>query len=61
MTMCRIDYDTIYLCIYESCYAIHNILCDTDSCTTQKTSLLVLCRQRILDLLLNILNGDQTL
>ena len=32
-----------------------------EDANAQKTSLLVLCRQRILDLLLNILNGDQTL
>ena len=59
--MCRIDNDNINMCLNKCIYTVKNICCNTNTCTAEQTSLSILCRQRILDLLLNILDCDQTL
>ena len=61
MTVSGIDNDYIYLRLYQRLHTIHHVLRDADSCTTEQTSLIILRGERILDLLLNILNRDQTL
>ena len=60
MSVCGIDNDHVYMGINQSLHTLQNVCCDTYGSTAQQTSLLVLCGQRIFDVLLDILDRDQT-
>ena len=58
--MCGIYNDNIYMSFYQSINTIHHVCCDTDSSTTEQTTLFIFCRKRIFDLFFNIFDCDQT-
>ena len=58
--MCTIKYNYVYLGINQGSYTLQYISCNTNTGTAQKSSLCILCSQRVLDCLLNILNCDKT-
>lgn len=57
--MGRIDHNTVYLCVHQRIYAIHNIGRHAHSGSAEQTSLRILCRVRILNLFFNVLDGDE--
>ena len=59
MTMRGIHDDHIHGSLYQRFHTGKHIGCNTDGASAQKTSLCVFGRQRIFDLFLNILDGDQ--
>ena len=61
MAVCGIDDDAVDLGSYKRFHALENIRCHADAGAAEKTAALILGRIRILDLLLDILDGDQTL
>ena len=60
MTVCGIDNDDIDMGSNQGIDTLHHVSGDTDTGTAEKTSLIILCRKRILDLFFNIFDGDQT-
>ena len=60
MAMRGIDNDNIDMSLYQRIYTLQNVCCNTNSCTAQQTTMIVLGRQRVFDLFLNILDRDQT-
>ena len=61
MTVSGVKHNYVNVCLHQSLYAVENICGDAECSSTEQTTLCILCRQRILDLLLNILDRDQTL
>ena len=61
MTVCGIENDNVNLGFNKSCNPVENIGGNTYTCSAEKSSLLILGCIGILDGLLNILDGDQTL
>ena len=60
MTMCRINYDHIYISLHKRINTCKHICCDTNRSTTEKSSLCILGCKRILDLFLDILDGNES-
>ena len=61
VTVCRVQNQHVYLCIYQSVSTFQNICGDADRSTAEQATLFVAGRVRELYCLFNILNGDQTL
>ena len=61
MAMCRVENDDVYMCVDELLCTLDNIGCDTECSTAEESALCILRRVRILHLLLDILDGDETL
>ena len=61
MAMCRVENDDVYMCVDELLCTLDDIGCDTECSTAEESALYILRRVRILHLLLDILDGDETL
>ena len=59
--MCRIDDQHVDAGIHQCLRALHGVTRRADGCSAAKPSEVVLARIRILDRLLNVLDGDQSL
>ena len=57
--MRRIQYNDIDVCLHKLFHALQAVCRDTDRCAAEKTSLRILRRVRILDLLFDILNSNE--
>ena len=44
MTVCRIDYDTVNLCLYKGFHTLHNVCRNTDSGAAEQSSLCIMGR-----------------
>ena len=60
MAVCRIHDDNIHMGVDQGLHALHHIGGNADAGAAEQTSLIVLCGEGIFDLLLNILDGNQT-
>ena len=60
MSMCAIQYNNVYLCLYQCSGTLQHISRDTDRCAAEQTSLCILGRIRVLDLLFDIFNCNKT-
>ena len=60
MTMGGIQDNHIHLGLYQSRHTLQHIGCDTHGRAAEQSSLSVLCGQRVLNLLLNILDGNES-
>ena len=60
MPMSGIDYNHIYMSIYQSVDPCHYIFCDTYCRTAEQSSLCIFRRQRIFDLFFNIFDRNET-
>ena len=61
MTVRRIDNYDINVCLYKSLYSVEHINRNSDARSAKKSSLCVLCRIGIFDLLFNIFYCDKSL
>ncbi len=61
MAVCGVEYDDIDLRINKCRYSVEAVCGNSYSCTAEESSLLILSGERILDLLLDILDGDESL
>ena len=61
MSVSRIKYNHINVALNKSFHSLKHIGCDSDSCTTEQSSLCILGSEGILDSLLNILNCNESL
>ena len=61
MTVGRIHHDHVHLSLDQGVHAGHHIAGDAHGSAAQQAAMLVLGRQGIFDLLLNVLDRDETL
>ena len=59
--MCRVENNYVYFCFHQGFHTIQDVCSDTYCRAAEQTSLCILCRERILDLFLNILDSNKTL
>ena len=56
----RVENNNIDLCIYKGFRSLKNICCDSDCSTAEKSSVVILCGVRILDLFLDIFDRNES-
>ena len=61
MTVRGIDNHDVHMCLHQLADTVQNVRCHTNACTCKQPALGILCAVGVLDLLLNILDGDKSL
>ena len=56
-----IDNHDVHMCLHQLADTVQNVCCHTNACTCKQPALGILCAVGVLDLLLNILDGDKSL